>query len=89
MASCPRLEQFRAPSPCEAAVQDRPCELTGQRCLTARMDHSSARAAPIYQHAASERDRALADGLGRLLGGRDDDSGRDDDDGASGAPVPE
>lgn len=42
------------------------------RELMARMGHSSARAALIYQHATSERDRALADGLDRRLGARDE-----------------
>jgi integrase len=49
------------------------------RELMARMGHSSARAALIYQHATSKRDRALADGLDRLLGVRADDDGQADE----------
>jgi integrase len=49
------------------------------RELMARMGHSSARAALIYQHATSERDRALADGLDRLLGERDGDDAQGDE----------
>lgn len=36
------------------------------RDLMTRMGHSSARAALIYQHTALERDRAIADALGKL-----------------------
>jgi len=35
--------------------------------LMARLGHSSPRAALIYQHATSERDKTIADGLGQLL----------------------
>ncbi len=51
--------------------------------LMARMGHSTARTALIYQHATSERDRALADGLDRLLA-----EGTDDEDGGDGSPAP-
>jgi hypothetical protein len=37
------------------------------RELMARMGHSSARAALIYQHATLERDEAIAAGMGKLL----------------------
>ncbi len=33
----------------------------------ARLGHSSPRAALIYQHASSERDKTIADGLGQFL----------------------
>ncbi|WP_217708827.1 tyrosine-type recombinase/integrase [Nonomuraea rhodomycinica] len=36
------------------------------RDLMTRMSHSTTRAALIYQHTAMERDRAIADALGRL-----------------------
>ena len=47
------------------------------RELMARMGHSSPRAALIYQHATAERDRAIADGLSKLV--RGDDQADDDD----------
>jgi len=37
--------------------------------LMSRMGHASPRAALIYQHATRQRDRALVDGLGRLMQG--------------------
>lgn len=37
------------------------------RELMHRMGHGSMRAAMIYQHASSERDRQIADGLGALV----------------------
>jgi integrase len=37
------------------------------RELMARMGHSSARAAMIYQHATAERDRAVAEAMSRLV----------------------
>ncbi|MEV4059513.1 tyrosine-type recombinase/integrase [Nonomuraea dietziae] len=39
------------------------------RDLMARMGHSTTRAALIYQHTAMERDRAIADALGKLAEG--------------------
>lgn len=41
----------------------------------ARLGHSSTRAEMIYQHATSDRDKAIAEGLGRLF-----DAAKDDDD---------
>ncbi|MFD7262913.1 tyrosine-type recombinase/integrase [Streptomyces sp. NPDC059874] len=38
------------------------------RELMARMGHSTARAALIYQHASADRDRLIADALSRLVG---------------------
>lgn len=38
------------------------------RELMARMGHSSTRAAMIYLHATSDRDRAIAEALGKLMG---------------------
>lgn len=35
--------------------------------LMTRMGHASMRAALIYQHATEDRDRAIADTLGRML----------------------
>ncbi len=35
--------------------------------LMARLDHSSARAALIYQHATKDRDQAIAKALGGLV----------------------
>lgn len=37
------------------------------RELMARMGHASMRAALIYQHATSQRDRAIADALDRMM----------------------
>jgi integrase len=55
------------------------------RELMHRMGHSSMRAALIYQHATSERDREIADGIDRRIqGARPDD---DPDDGAAGVPA--
>jgi integrase len=39
------------------------------RELMTRMGHSSARAALIYQHMTSDRDRAIADRLGAMIRG--------------------
>lgn len=44
-----------------------------------RMGHGSMRAALIYQHATTARDRAIADSLGALVG-----SGREEQDGDAG-----
>jgi hypothetical protein len=33
----------------------------------ARLGHSSTRAAMIYQHATRDRDKSIADGLGKLI----------------------
>jgi len=35
--------------------------------LMARLGHSSTRAAMIYQHATRDRDKSIADGLGRFI----------------------
>jgi integrase len=35
--------------------------------LMARLGHSSTRAAMIYQHATSSRDKSIAEGLGKLF----------------------
>jgi hypothetical protein len=65
------------------------------RELMHRMGHGSMRAALIYQHATTDRDRSIADALGELVDlGRTDDSAveskeeEDGDDGAAGALVP-
>jgi hypothetical protein len=64
------------------------------RELMHRMGHGSMRAALIYQHATTERDRRIAEALGALVdesrararpAGQDDD---EDDGGAAGALVP-
>ena len=39
----------------------------GTRELMTRMGHSSTRAALIYQHMTSDRDRAIADRLGAMI----------------------
>jgi integrase len=49
------------------------------RELMSRMGHSSPRAAPIYQHATSQRDRTLANSLAKLV-----ENGGDDQSGAAG-----
>ncbi|MEU3337381.1 hypothetical protein [Streptomyces sp. NPDC006668] len=41
----------------------------GTRELMTRMGHSSSRAALIYQHMTSDRDRAIADRLGAMIRG--------------------
>jgi integrase len=63
------------------------------RELMHRMGHGSMRAALIYQHATTERDRSIADALSTLVDvGRNDSTKNEDqsdeDDGATGAPVP-
>ena len=69
------------------------------RELMHRMGHGSMRAALIYQHATTDRDRAIADALSDVVdAGRAEDDGSDDDsddqddgdgdDGAVGALVP-
>jgi integrase len=68
------------------------------RELMHRMGHGSMRAALIYQHATTERDRRIAEALGALVDesragarpeGQDDDDDEDEDDGgAAGALVP-
>lgn len=45
----------------------------------ARMGHSSTRAAMIYLHATSDRDRAIAEALGMLMGEHRTSSEEDDD----------
>jgi integrase len=63
------------------------------RELMHRMGHGSMRAVLIYQHAATDRDRSIADALSELVDlGRTDDSAteskkEDGDDGAAGALV--
>lgn len=58
------------------------------------MGHGSMRAALIYQHATTDRDRSIADALSELIDlGRTDDSAAEDkeedgDDGAAGVLVP-
>jgi integrase len=50
----------------------------GARELMTRMGHSSSRAALIYQHMTSDRDRAIVDRLGAMIrgdGGDPSDSG--------------
>jgi integrase len=64
------------------------------RELMHRMGHGSMRAALIYQHATTDRDRSIADALSELVDlGRTDDSAteskkEDGDHGAAGALVP-
>jgi integrase len=64
------------------------------RELMHRMGHGSMRAALIYQHATTDRDRSIADALSELVDlGRTDDSAAEDkeedgDDGAAGVLVP-
>ena len=63
------------------------------RELMHRMGHGSMRAALVYQHATTERDRQIAEALGALVDGAGRDDGRtessgDDDDGPTGALVP-
>lgn len=53
--------------------------------LQARIGHSTARAAAIYQHAGSDRDRALADRLDQLVGGG---SGQSDPPPSPSTPAP-
>ena len=57
------------------------------RELMRRMGHASMRAAPIYQHASDERDRAIADSLGahveRARPAEEDEEGQEDDDAAA------
>jgi hypothetical protein len=70
------------------------------RELMHRMGHASMRAALIYQHATSERDREIADNIDKRLAGeraeqaakpkrprRRKDDGEDPDDGAAGVPA--
>lgn len=47
------------------------------RELMRRMGHASSDAALRYQHATSDRDRAIADALDRLADEQDDDEGQD------------
>jgi integrase len=54
------------------------------RELMHRMGHSSMRAALIYQHATSERDREIAAGIDKRLSAERDGK---DEDGATGAPA--
>ncbi|MGI8815062.1 MAG: tyrosine-type recombinase/integrase [Pseudonocardia sp.] len=64
------------------------------RELMHRMGHGSMRAALIYQHATTERDRQIADAMGAQVDGRtndsedDDQADDDDEDGAAGVLVP-
>jgi integrase len=64
------------------------------RELMHRMGHGSMRAALIYQHATTERDRAIADALSAHVDAERDDGGDgedpddDGDDGAAGVLVP-
>ncbi|HZD13990.1 MAG TPA: integrase [Pseudonocardiaceae bacterium] len=64
------------------------------RELMLRMGYGSMRAALIYQHATTDRDRSIADAFSELVDlGRTDDSAveskeEDGDDGAAGALVP-
>jgi hypothetical protein len=60
-----------------------------------RMGHGSMRAALIYQHATTDRDRRIADAMNALVDAlaEDTESSNDgpddeDDDGAAGALVP-
>jgi len=60
------------------------------RELMHRMGHGSMRAALIYQHATTERDRAIADALGAVVEARKDSAVKpdeDDDDEEAGALV--
>jgi len=58
------------------------------------MGHGSMRAALVYQHATTDRDRNIADALselvdlGRTNGKATEDEEEDDDDGSAGALVP-
>ena len=54
----------------------------------ARMGHSTPRAALIYQHATSDRDRVIAETLEELSRAARENKGEDGDDGAAGALVP-
>jgi integrase len=59
------------------------------RELMHRMGHGSMRAALIYQHATSERDREIADRLSALIEGHQHQASTDeDDDGTAGVLVP-
>lgn len=49
------------------------------RELMARLGHTSPEIAMQYQHSARERDRVIADAMGRALTVKDDDGGDDDD----------
>jgi hypothetical protein len=59
-----------------------------------RMGHGSMRAALVYQHATTDRDRAIADALGALVdaskdGAEEDESSDEDgDEGTETAMVP-
>jgi integrase len=59
------------------------------RELMARMGHASSRAALIYQHATSERDRTIADALDRSIKATQEtrEEGDDDGDGALSPPA--
>lgn len=60
---------------------------TSLRELMARMGHSTPRAALIYQHATSDRDRLIAAALEELARAAREKDGKDGDDGAASAPV--
>ena len=56
--------------------------------LMSRIGHSTPRAALIYQHATSERDKKIADGLNLMIGGRLMVPPPDEPEGPSGALIP-
>jgi integrase len=56
--------------------------------LMRRMGQDSERAALIYQHATSEADQVIAQGLDALLKAQRDEPAEDGDGGAAGALVP-
>ncbi|MEY9969540.1 integrase [Streptacidiphilus sp. MAP12-16] len=60
---------------------------TSLRELMARMGHSTPRAALIYQHASSDRDRVIAEAL-EALARAAREKGDEEDGGAAGVPVP-
>jgi integrase len=61
---------------------------TSLRELMSRMGHSSPRAALIYQHATSDRDRVIAEALEMLARDAREKGEEDGDDGTAGALVP-
>lgn len=56
--------------------------------LMTRLGHSTPRAALIYQHTTSERDKKIADALNLMIEGRLIVPPADDPDGPSGALIP-
>ncbi|WP_062431320.1 tyrosine-type recombinase/integrase [Herbidospora daliensis] len=56
--------------------------------LMARMGHASTKAAVIYLHGSKERDREIADGLGKIVEKGLRPKGEEGDDGSAGVLVP-